>query len=96
MKQRFSASRFDRLMNPLSNKVVRILGAWFSASIPHHNVEAFMNAGLIPEERGGRFYLTVRPEYARRLRNRDSQTERVAPVPFPPEAQRRFRLPTGT
>jgi hypothetical protein len=30
-----------------------MLGAWFGASAPHRNVEAFMNVGLIPYERDG-------------------------------------------
>jgi hypothetical protein len=53
---------------PQSNKFVRILGAWFAASAPHDNVEAFTNAGLIPVEHGGGFCLEVHPEHARRLR----------------------------
>jgi hypothetical protein len=53
MKQRFSASKFGRLENPQSKKVVRILGVWFAAIAPHHNVETFMNLGLIPEQHEG-------------------------------------------
>jgi hypothetical protein len=52
LKQRYSASKFSRLTGFQSNNVVRILGAWFAASAPHHNVEAFMNAGLIQIEPG--------------------------------------------
>ena len=68
MKQRFSASKFDRLSNPQSNKIVRILGAWYAASVPHHNVEAFMSMGLIPEDRDLQIYLRVDREQARRVR----------------------------
>jgi hypothetical protein len=53
LKQGISGSKFNRLSNPQSNKVVRMLGAWFGASSPHHNLEAFMNVGLIPDERDG-------------------------------------------
>jgi hypothetical protein len=93
MKQTFSASRFNQLANPQSNKVVRMLGAWFAASAPHHNVEAFMSVGLIPVERDGRFFLTVVPEKARRVRG--STVVEPAWGTFPPDARERFRLPTG-
>jgi hypothetical protein len=66
LKQGFSSSRFNRLATPQSNIVVRIPGAWFAASAPHHNIEAFMDAGLIPVERNGNFGLSVQPENARR------------------------------
>jgi hypothetical protein len=92
-KQTFSASKFNRLMNRQSNKVVRMLGACFAANVPHHNVEAFMSMGLIPAERDGRFVQTVRTEKARSvrgLRRVQSKGER-----FPPDARGRFRLPTG-
>jgi hypothetical protein len=62
MKQTFSRSRFNQVANPQSNKVARTPGAWFSASAPHHNVEAFMSMGLILSEREGWFFLTVVPE----------------------------------
>jgi hypothetical protein len=39
---------------------------WFAASAPHHNIEAFMHAGLIPVERNEDFYLSVQHENARR------------------------------
>jgi NADPH:quinone reductase-like Zn-dependent oxidoreductase len=68
LKQRYSASRFSRLRTPQSNKLVRILAAWFAASIPHCNAEAFASAGLVPVQRGGVFYLEAHPEEARRLR----------------------------
>jgi hypothetical protein len=64
MKQAFSASKFGRLMNPQSNKVVLMLGAWFSVSAPHYNVEAFMSMELIPVERDGRFFRVVHSEKA--------------------------------
>jgi hypothetical protein len=51
MKEWFEASKFKRLNNPMSNKTVRGLGAWFAARILLYNVEAFMNAGLIQGER---------------------------------------------
>jgi hypothetical protein len=68
LKRGYSSSRFGRLTTAQSNKLVRILEAWFAASAPHHNAEAFANAGLIPAQRGGVFYFEVHPEHARRLR----------------------------
>jgi hypothetical protein len=93
MKQTFPASKFDHLMNPQSDKVVRMLGAWFAASAPHRNGEAFMSMELIPVERGGRFFLTVHSEKARRVRGlREVEPAREM---FSPDAHGRFRLATG-
>jgi hypothetical protein len=64
MKQTFSASKVNRLMNLQSNAVIRMLSAWFAASAPHHNVEAYMSMGLIPVERDSCFFLAVYPENA--------------------------------
>jgi hypothetical protein len=94
MKQGFSALKFNRLSNPQSDKVVRMLGVWSGASAPHHNVEAFMNVGLIPYERDGRFFLRVIPEKARRVCGSDT-FEGSARPDFAPGARRRFRLPAG-
>jgi hypothetical protein len=68
LRQAFSASRFNCLTNPQSNKVARILDAWFAASGPYHNVGAFMSIGLILVGRDGWFILTAVPEKARRVR----------------------------
>jgi hypothetical protein len=95
LKLRYSASKFTRLTSDQSNKVVRILGAWFAASAPHHNVEAFMNADLIPIERGGIFYLEVRPLHARRLRTWPAGGGEIPPAPLPRDAARRIRLVAG-
>jgi hypothetical protein len=64
----FSASKFRRLSNPQSNKIVRILEAWFAASAPHHNFEVLLNVGLVPVEQNGDFCLHVEREHARRVR----------------------------
>ena len=95
MKQRFSASKFDRLSNPQSNKIVRILGAWFAASVPHYNVEAFMSMGLIPEDRGRQIGLRVVPEQARRVRGVGMADTQPAGDAFGSDRHRRFRLPNG-
>jgi hypothetical protein len=95
MKQRYSASKFQRLENPQSNQVVRILGAWFAASDPHHNVEAFMSLGLIPVQEGNEIFLAVDREKARRVRGSQRTDGGIPRVELPSEAQRRVRLPTG-
>lgn len=95
MKQRFSASKFERLSNPQSNKIVRILGAWFAASVPHYNVEAFMSMGLIPEDRGGQIFLKVVPEEARRVRGIGMADVQPPGDLFGSDGQRRVRLPNG-
>jgi hypothetical protein len=96
LKQRYSSSKFGRLTSTQSNRVVRILGAWFAASAPHHNVEAFLNAGMVPAERDGTFYLRVEPEQARRLRTWGASEGEVPPAPLPEDAARRFRLAAGS
>jgi hypothetical protein len=91
LKQRFSSSKFGRLTSGQSNKIVRILGAWFAASVPHYNVEAFMSIGLVPEERNGELYLAVHMEQARQLRGWPD----FGPVPraaLPSDAHNRIRL----
>jgi hypothetical protein len=93
MKQGFSASKCNRLVNPQSNKVVRMLGSWFGASAPHYNVEAFMNVSVIPYERDGRFFLRLAPGKARRVRGSDIH-KGPARHDFAPGARRRFCLPT--
>jgi hypothetical protein len=50
MRRHFSISRFSRLENPQSNRLVRILGAWSESSVPHHNIEAFLRIGLVTFE----------------------------------------------
>jgi hypothetical protein len=95
MKQQYSESKFQRLENSQSNQVVRILGAWFAASDPHHNVEAFMSLGLFPREASNDIFLMVDREKARRVREWLRISDEIPSVQLPPEAQRRTRLPTG-
>jgi hypothetical protein len=95
MKQRYSASKFQRLANPQSNQVVRVLGAWFAASNPHHNVEAFMSLSLFPSEASGDIFLIVDREKARRVRGWHRTDDWIPRVQLPPEARRRTLLPTG-
>jgi hypothetical protein len=93
LKQRYCSSRFNRLATAQSNKLVRILAAWFAASAPHYNFEAFMNAGLFQVEHGGVFCLEVHPEHARRLRGWPAAGATIPRAPLPPDAMRRIRLP---
>jgi hypothetical protein len=94
MKQTFSTSKFDSLVNPQSNKVVCMLSARLAASDLHHNVEAFMFMRLIPVERDGRFFLTVHSEKARRIRGFGE----VEPAGewFSPDATIDFGFPHGS
>jgi hypothetical protein len=96
MKQRHSASKFQRLTNPQSNQAVRILGAWFAASDPHHNVEAFMSLGLFPLEVSNDIFLIVDREKARQVRGWPRTSDEILSVQLPPEAQRRTRLPRAS
>jgi hypothetical protein len=95
LKQGFAASKFARLSTPQSNRLVRILGAWFSARAPHNSVTEFMNIGLIPFYRGGRYYLQLQLEHARNLRRWPVPSQEIPPAPLPAEAHRRVRLPRG-
>jgi hypothetical protein len=76
LKQRFSASRFDRLRSTQSKEIIRILGASFSASAPHYHIEVFISLGLIPVERGGAFHLEVQPHNARKICEWPGEEER--------------------
>jgi hypothetical protein len=83
MKQRFSNSKFARLYNAQSNKLIRFLGAWFATSPPHHNVGAFMNVCLIPFEVHGQFYLRVDRGEARRIRGLGEAEHQIPEAPSP-------------
>jgi hypothetical protein len=93
MKQTFSGSKFNYLVNPQSNELVCMLSAWFAASAPHHDIEAFISIGLTPVERDGRFFLMVQPEKDRRVHGL-GEVE-LAGEMFPPDTDGRFRRPTG-
>jgi hypothetical protein len=80
MKRHFSGSKFSRLENPQSNRLVRILGAWSKSSAPHHNIEAFLR---VPREAG------------RRVRRWPKLKEGDSRAPLQPEGRRRVRLHTG-
>jgi hypothetical protein len=95
MKQRFSSSKFTRLHSQQSNKLVRMLGAWFAASAPHHNVEAFISVGLVSFEAHGRFYLRVVRGETRRVRGLGEAGHEIPEAPLPGEARRRYRLATS-
>jgi hypothetical protein len=95
MKQRFAGSKFNCVSSSQSNRAVRILGAWFEASAPHHNIEAFMNLGLVPSEQEGRFVLVVDCEHARRAREWPKPGGKIPAAPLPDGARRRTPLPRG-
>jgi hypothetical protein len=98
MKRHFSGSRFSRLENPESNRLVRILAAWSELSAPHHNIEAFLRIGLVLFEeplRSGEYYLRVQPEAARCARRWRGLKEGGDRAPLQPEGRRRVRLSTG-
>jgi hypothetical protein len=98
LKKKFSGSKFNRLTNPQSNTVVKILAAWFAASAPHHNVEAFMNLGLIPyhDPRTDTHYLRVDRTQAREVRGRDRGQPVALEIPRAPlpaaQGQRRWSV----
>jgi hypothetical protein len=94
LKGHFASARVARVNTEQSTKIVRMLGPFYAATAPHLVIEAFMSMGLIPEERGGEMYLTIKMQGARRVR----------PHPFfsstplaelPSDVRKRLRLPTG-
>jgi hypothetical protein len=96
LDQRFSNSKFERLANAQSNKIVKMLGARFVASAPHDNVEGFMGIGLIPRADGEHYYLEVHPDKARRVQLSGLERgEEIPPAPLPADVFVRIRLPTG-
>jgi hypothetical protein len=64
-------------------------------SSPHHNIQAFMDSGLVPVERKGDFSLSVQSENARRVRGHPPETGGIPPAPLAPEAMARIHLPNG-
>jgi hypothetical protein len=94
LKRSFASSRFHRLRNPQSNKIVRMLGAWFASSVPHLNVEAFMRLGLIPFADRGQIFVNVDPTAASRVRG-GGNVQDDALAPLGREGQRRVRIPNG-
>jgi hypothetical protein len=98
MKRHFSGSRFSRLENPQSNRLVRILGAWSESNAPHHNIEPFLRIGLVPFDeilRSGEDDWRVQSEAARWVRRWRGLDEGCDRTPFPPEGRRRMHLPIG-
>jgi hypothetical protein len=103
-KRRFSSSKFNKLQNPQSNKIVRMMSAWYQASAPHHNVVAFQNLGLIPAlGADGVFYLRFDRASCRNLHLAapspqpapSASPEPMAQAPLPPESQRRSPVLQG-
>jgi hypothetical protein len=94
LKRHFSSSNFHRLENPQSNKVVKMLSAFFCATTPHLNVEAFMRLGLTPYVHGqpGEIYLRVDRELATRVR-RPGDIQPDTRAPLGRDAHTRIKLP---
>jgi hypothetical protein len=95
LKQAFSRSRFNSLENPQSNRIVRMLGAFYAASAPHQNISAFRAVGLCPYERGGGVYLRVVRGMARGVRSLTGfrQGTRVGEGPDGPGSAAKRRVP---
>jgi hypothetical protein len=88
LKNRMNHDTFDRLENPQSNRLVKMLASLYSATAPHLNVLAFQNLGLIPWEDvdAGFFYLRFDMGFCRnfsRYLGRDPSTP-MEVLHFPP------------
>jgi hypothetical protein len=92
LKRPFSSLAFDRLKNPRSNKVVRMLGAFFAAIIPSLTIEAFMQFGLIPYLAVRRILLRVDRALTARVR-RAGDTQPDTPALLGPDAHKGMELP---
>jgi hypothetical protein len=71
MKSHFSGSRFSRLENAQSNRLVRLFRASSHSTARYHNIEAFVRIGLVPFRepwQSGEYYLRVQCEAVRCLR----------------------------
>jgi hypothetical protein len=90
LKQYFSAAKFNLLDNPQSNRIVRMLGAWFASSPLRHNAEALISLGSVPYMLNSEVYLRVDRSQARRARHHDGST--VPPSDLGREAQGRSGL----
>jgi hypothetical protein len=98
MKRHISGSRFSRLENPQSNRLVRILGVWSESSAAHHNIEAFLRIWLMLFEetlRSGEYDLRVQRDAPRCVRRWPGLEKGGDRAPLRPEGRRGVRLPTG-
>jgi hypothetical protein len=68
-KRFFSQMRFEHMKTAQSNKVIKILGSWFQATAPHHNVSAFMAMGLMPYRTQEGIFLKVDRTKATKVRD---------------------------
>jgi hypothetical protein len=68
-----------------SNKVVRILGAFFASTIPHLSIKAFVRLGLLSSA-AGKLLLRADRELAREVRSSRARRRR--------SARKRIKLPT--
>jgi hypothetical protein len=62
----------------------------------HESVKTFMSLGPFPLEASNGPFLTVDREKMRQIREWLRRNDEIPPVQFPPEAQRRTRLPRAS
>jgi hypothetical protein len=94
LKHYFGQFTFNFLPTAQSNKVVKMMGAWYQATALHQIVAAWMSMGLIPF-RGddGIAYLRLDRSPARNVRGWVHGPPQ--PVSFGAAGRQRVRLPTG-
>jgi hypothetical protein len=74
LKRYFTQFAFDSLPTAQSNKIIKMMGAWYQATAPHQVISAWLSMGVVPY-RGvdGQKYASVQREKARRVRGWTSQ-----------------------
>jgi hypothetical protein len=91
-KRYFNQSTFNALTSAQSNKVIRMMGAWYQATAPHQVIAAWLSAGLVPFRGADHVvYLRVDRSRARGVRGWGVDDPQIQP--FGPAGQRRVRLP---
>jgi hypothetical protein len=88
MKRHLSGSRFSRLENTQSNRLVQIFGAWSESSVSHHNIEASLRIGPVYFEeplRFGEYDLMVPRAAVRCVRGWPKLEEAADRAPLQPE-----------
>jgi hypothetical protein len=94
LKRYFGQYTFDMLPTAQSNKIVKIMGAWYQATAPHQVVSAWISMGLVPfRGKDGVVYLQMDRARARNIRGWRAGPPQ--PVSFGPSGRRRIRLPNG-
>jgi hypothetical protein len=91
LKRYFSQFTFDRLPSAQSNKIIKMMGAWYQATAPHQVISAWLSMGVVPfRGEDGEKYIGVDRANARAVRGWTTGAPQL--LPFGAPGRRRVRL----